>query len=331
MPQQSPALLPVRPAGAGASPAAPILSWPRSSEPAPCSARPRCVRRPAEHQSRGHWRRRRPRRQAEHRAQPQPGEPGQQAEPVRRGRHRPARRPAGPHPDRPDLKPELVLAKSFEQTSPTVWTVALRDDIHYSDKSPVTVADVETAIKLYFQVKAGYVASQFPEQPTFTKVDDKSFTLTTKKPVVTLNSLMSNILITPAAANKAEELRDGLGSGPFTVAAADSGTGTYRLVRNENYWGEKAILDEVNVGYQEEEGAASSPSPPARPTSSTPSRPSRRRAQDERRHRGHRDPGHPPDPPLLQLPQAGRQPARQPQGARGAHLRRRPRVLTRRS
>ncbi|TPG19893.1 ABC transporter substrate-binding protein [Pedococcus bigeumensis] len=154
-----------------------------------------------------------------------------------------------------DLKPELVLAKSFKQTSPTVWTVALRDDIHYSDKSPVTVADVETAIKLYFQVKAGYVASQFPEQPTFTKVDDKSFTLTTTKPVVTLNSLMSNILITPAAANKAEELRDGLGSGPFTVAAADSGTGTYRLVRNENYWGEKALLDEVNVSYQEEEGA----------------------------------------------------------------------------
>ena len=94
-----------------------------------------------------------------------------------------------------------------------------------------------------------------PSSPTFAKVDDKSFTLTTKKPVVTLDSLMSNILITPAAANKAEELRDGIGSGPFTVAAADSGTGTYRLVRNENYWGEKALLDEVNVSYQEEEGA----------------------------------------------------------------------------
>ena len=65
-----------------------------------------------------------------------------------------------------------------------MWTVKLRDDIHYSDKSPVTVEDVETAIKLYFQVKAGYVASQFPEQPTFAKVDDKTFTLTTKKPVV---------------------------------------------------------------------------------------------------------------------------------------------------
>ncbi len=154
-----------------------------------------------------------------------------------------------------DLKPELVLAESFEQTAPTVWTVKLRSDIQYSDKTKVTVEDVETALKLYFEVKAGYVASQFPEQPTFAKVDDTSFTLTTKNPLVTLDSLMSNILITPAAANKAEELREGIGSGPFTVAEADSGTGTYRLVRNENYWGEKALLDEVKISYQEEEGA----------------------------------------------------------------------------
>ena len=74
------------------------------------------------------------------------------------------------------LTPELVLAESFEQTKPTEWTVKLRNDIHYSDKSKVTVEDVETALRLYFEVKAGYVASQFPEQPTFTKVDDTTFT-----------------------------------------------------------------------------------------------------------------------------------------------------------
>jgi peptide/nickel transport system substrate-binding protein len=154
-----------------------------------------------------------------------------------------------------DLKPELVLAESFEQTKPTEWTVKLRSDIHYSDKSPVTVEDVETALKLYFQVKAGYVAAQFPEQPSFTKVDDKTFTLTTKVPVVTLDSLMSNILITPAKDNKAEELSTGLGTGPFVITTADTGTGTYKLTRNDNYWGEKAKLQEVNVSYQEEEGA----------------------------------------------------------------------------
>ena len=154
-----------------------------------------------------------------------------------------------------DLKPELVLAESFEQTKPTEWTVKLRDGIQYSDKSKVTVEDVETALKYYFQVKAGYVASQFPEQPVLKKVDDRTFTLTTTKPVVSLNSLMSNILITPAKDNKPEELGKGLGTGPFVIDKADSGTGTYRLVRNDNYWGTKAKLDEINVSYQEEEGA----------------------------------------------------------------------------
>lgn len=154
-----------------------------------------------------------------------------------------------------DLTPQLVLAESFEQTKPTVWTVKLRDAIQYSDKSKVTVEDVETALKLYFEVKAGYVASQFPEQPAFAKVDDRTFTLTTKNPVVSLNSLMSNILITPAKDNKAEELGKGLGTGPYLIDQADSGTGSYRLVRNDNYWGDKPRLDEINVSYQEEEGA----------------------------------------------------------------------------
>lgn len=154
-----------------------------------------------------------------------------------------------------DLTPQLVLAESFEQTSPTVWTVKLRSDIKYSDNSPVTVEDVETALKMYFQVKAGYVASQFPEQPAFAKVDDKTFTLTTTRPIVSLNSLMSNILITPAAANKPEDLSTGLGTGPYTIASADTGTGSYKLVKNPNYWGTKPKVDEVNVAYQEEEGA----------------------------------------------------------------------------
>ena len=52
-----------------------------------------------------------------------------------------------------------------------MWTVELRDDIHYSDKSPITVEDVETALKLYSR-SAGYVASQFSEQPKLAKTGE---------------------------------------------------------------------------------------------------------------------------------------------------------------
>jgi len=156
----------------------------------------------------------------------------------------------------PKLTPELVLAESFTATTPTEWTVKLRKDIHYSDNSPVTVEDVQTALEMYFKVTGGYVASQFPEQPTFTKVDDSTFTLTTKDPVVTLDSLMSNILISPAKANQPKELVTGIGSGPYKIKSADSGTGRYTLVANENYWGpDKAHLQQVQVEFLPEESA----------------------------------------------------------------------------
>ena len=63
-------------------------------------------------------------------AQPLPGQPGQQAQPVRRRRHRAARRAPGPDRHRPrNSSPILVLADSFEMTSPTAWTVRLREGV----------------------------------------------------------------------------------------------------------------------------------------------------------------------------------------------------------
>ena len=226
------------------------------------------------------------------------------------------------------LTPELVLAESFEQTKPTVWTVKLRDDIHYSDKSKVTVEDVETALKLYFEVKAGYVASQFPEQPTFTKVDDTTFTLTTKSPVVSLNSLMSNILITPAKDNKAEELDTGLGTGPFTVASC-------RLRHRHLPPGaQRQLLGHAGQARRRSTSAtrrrrapASSRSPRARPTSSTRSPPSPRRpSRRTRTSTSSRRPGTRLIHLFYNFRKPAEQPARQPEGARGAHLRDRPRV-----
>lgn len=155
-----------------------------------------------------------------------------------------------------DLAPELVLAESFEPTGDAEWTVTLRDDIVYSDGSPVTVEDVETALQYYFEVPSGFVQPQFPEPPSFAKVDDTTFTLTTSIPVVTMPSLMTNIMITPAATNRPEELQDGLGTGPFVVEA-DLGTGTYKFEPNLHYWGpDPAHVAEVNVTYTEDESAS---------------------------------------------------------------------------
>ena len=127
------------------------------------------------------------------------------------------------------LKPQLVLADRFELTNPTQWYVHLRPGIIYSDGRPVQVQDVATALKMYSEVSGSFVGGFFPEWPTVDQIDESSFTLNTERPVPVLDYLMTNILITPAADNRPEELQSGVGSGPYIVTASNRGTGNYTL------------------------------------------------------------------------------------------------------
>ncbi|MFJ2618334.1 ABC transporter substrate-binding protein [Glutamicibacter sp. NPDC087344] len=155
----------------------------------------------------------------------------------------------------PDISPIPVLAESMVMTSPTRWTVKLRESITYSDGRPVKPQDVATALEMYSKVQGSFVASFFPEFPTVTEVDQRTFYLDSAEPIPILDALMALILITPAEDNKAEELQTGVGTGPYVVQDYDRGVGSYTLVRNENYWGEPASVRQVNVRFLPEESS----------------------------------------------------------------------------
>ncbi|OZF01609.1 ABC transporter substrate-binding protein [Rhodococcus sp. 15-1154-1] len=154
-----------------------------------------------------------------------------------------------------DLTPQLVLADRFDATSPTEWTVRLREGVKYSDGTPVRIEDISVAMEMYQQVSGSFVAPQFPEWPTVVPVDDRTFILRTIAPLPVLDSLMSNILITPASANEPNELQSGIGTGPFVVTESNRGTGEYTLVANEFYWGEAPKVQQVRVRFIPEEAA----------------------------------------------------------------------------
>ena len=149
----------------------------------------------------------------------------------------------------PDLKVQPVLAESFQLTAPTEWTVRLRPGIRYSDNSPVRIEDVAVALQSYRDTKGGFLATFFPEWPRVVKVDDRTFRLQTHAPLPILDYLMANIHITPAAANKPEELQSGVGTGPYVVAEANRGAGNYLLTVNPNYWGPKPTVEQVQVRF----------------------------------------------------------------------------------
>lgn len=155
----------------------------------------------------------------------------------------------------PETKPVLVLAERFEMTGPTEWTVTLREGVRYSNGNPVQIEDVATALKMYQQVQGSFVAGFFPEFPTVVPVDQRTFKMVSKNPVPILDSLMSMILITPAAQNKPEELQEGVGTGPYKVTKFNRGAGTYSLARNENYWGAAPEIENVEVRFLPEESS----------------------------------------------------------------------------
>ena len=154
-----------------------------------------------------------------------------------------------------DLKPRLVLADQFRLVSPTQWYVHLRPGIQYSDGSPVRVDDVAVALEMYSKVDGSFVGGFFPEWPTVQRIDDTSFTLNTERPVPVLDYLMSNILVTPAAANVPEDLQSGVGTGPYVVTQADRGSGTYTLDRNQKYWGTAPHVEQVRVRFMPDESS----------------------------------------------------------------------------
>ncbi|GAA2339673.1 ABC transporter substrate-binding protein [Streptomyces cuspidosporus] len=153
------------------------------------------------------------------------------------------------------LTTELVLADRFEMTEPTRWTVRLRNGVRYSDGTPVTVKDVATALKMYAGVNGSFLIGLFPELPTVEKVDERTFHLRTEHPVPILDQLMANILISPAAKNRPEELSGGVGSGPYVVTSANSGTGEYSLAVNPEYWGRRPAIEKVRVRFVPEESS----------------------------------------------------------------------------
>jgi peptide/nickel transport system substrate-binding protein len=127
--------------------------------------------------------------------------------------------------------------------------VRLRPQVRYSDNSPVQVEDVAVALRSYRDTKGGFLATFFPEWPQVVKVDDRTFRLKTSAPLPILDFLMANILITPAAANKPEELQSGVGTGPYVVTESDRGAGSYQLTANPNYWGPRPTVKRVQVSF----------------------------------------------------------------------------------
>ena len=152
------------------------------------------------------------------------------------------------------LKPHL--AESYEVSSDgSEITFRLRNDIHFSDGTPVTTDDVvftyETIVNP--KVDAANVASRYADVLKVTKIDNLVVKFSLKRPhfrsLENLSFTRTGILprhlyyfSDPDQFNK--RVSNPVGSGPYVFEKWDVGRGVV-LRRNENYWGRKPKLSKV--------------------------------------------------------------------------------------
>ena len=154
--------------------------------------------------------------------------------------------------DRSEPAPGLV--ESWERVDDLTWTLALREGVSFTNGEPF---NAEAAVFSILEVRdtpgafSAYVQTIEDAEAT----DEHTVTLTTTQPIAFVPEILTIIPAVPPEAYAATSPEDfgraPIGTGPFVLDSWAPGQ-RMSFVRNEEYWGELALLDSVEVSWNAE-------------------------------------------------------------------------------
>ncbi|MFG6280586.1 ABC transporter substrate-binding protein [Microbacterium sp. 5K110] len=135
---------------------------------------------------------------------------------------------------------EPNLATSWERPSDLEFVMTLREGVTFSDGTPFNAEAVKENLDRV-ATAAGPDASLFSKVASVTVVDDSTVSLALSSPDPSLELTLSKnlgMMASPAAIDGGTLATAPVGTGPYTLDAADSLTGDHwTFVRNPDYWG----------------------------------------------------------------------------------------------
>ena len=147
------------------------------------------------------------------------------------------------------LKPVAWIATVWKQVNPTMWEFTLRDDVKFSDGTPLTAKDVAFSLNRILDKKFNS-----PQYANFSVVknakapDATHLVVETNAPSPTLLSFLTTLSIVSEAyvekVGNAKVNAEPMGSGPYTMQSAKGGS-EITLVRNDSYWNGKPAIAKV--------------------------------------------------------------------------------------
>ncbi len=145
------------------------------------------------------------------------------------------------------------LAVSWKPINDTTWEFKLREGVKFHDGSEFNADDVMfTAERAPNVPNSPSSFGTYLKGKTFEKVDDYTIRVTTEQPYPLMPVDLSQIWII------SNEVGEDVTTSEFNDGSAAIGTGQYKFVewrpgdrivieRNDNYWGEKAAFDRIEV------------------------------------------------------------------------------------
>lgn len=142
---------------------------------------------------------------------------------------------------------EPMLAESWEFIAPSTWRFKLREDVKFHNGEPFTAQAVVDNLKRLTTGENAFFAGILKIDADSAKVvDDHTVDITTTGPVILPQQLVHPIFGIPAPGT--DLLTERIGTGPFKeveYVAKDH----YTVARNEDYWGDKAKVDEITFRF----------------------------------------------------------------------------------
>lgn len=141
-----------------------------------------------------------------------------------------------------------LLASSWEATDDVTYVYQIRDDVVFSDGTPMTMDDVIYSLERYRDPDvASYLSWMYDNVDTIEQTGDWELTITLKEPDATwqyvLGTTAGHIIskaASEAAGDKLGTPEGGLvGTGPYKFVSWQNGS-AIELTRNENYWNDDA-------------------------------------------------------------------------------------------
>ncbi|MCL4365749.1 ABC transporter substrate-binding protein [Patescibacteria group bacterium] len=151
-----------------------------------------------------------------------------------------------------NYKIQPLLAQSWQTINPTTWRFNLRQDVKFSNGDQFSAEDVKFTIDT-IKENAAKAKGKTPTWDTIRYVSDIEsvkvvspyvLDITTNTPSWSLLSKLAGVYIISRNTFKITDTQPPIGTGPYILQTVKKGDPVV-LVRNENYWGEKAKVKKV--------------------------------------------------------------------------------------